>query len=99
MFKFFDDDLFEQDGKQAERLRERALLNPMLKLIDDNPAAMPTSMSNDKGLKLGYNPYQSGLLAGPKPVAKRPDMRELSKWIEMKRRMGAQQPASRINKK
>jgi hypothetical protein len=42
-------------------------------------------------LQAGYNPYQSGLLAGKKPVAKNTNIRELSKWIETKRRLGGQQ--------
>lgn len=86
------DDLLVQ-GSTADHLAERALLNSQLKLVDDNPAAAPNKICNDKGLQVGYNPYQSGLLAGKKPTAKKTDMRELSKWIEMKRRMGAQQPS------
>ena len=83
------DDLLEQSGT-ADHLAERALLNSKLKLVDDNPAVAPSGICNDKGLQVGYNPYQSGLLAGKKTTAKKTDMRELSKWIEMKRRMGAQ---------
>ncbi len=75
------------DDQQAQALRERALLNPTLALIDDTPEGH--GVRNDKGLRLGYNPYESGQLAG-KQVARKRDMRELSKWIEMKRRLDAQ---------
>jgi hypothetical protein len=88
------DDLLGQAGAKADSLRERALRNPELKLVDDAPIAGPSGICNDKGLQHGYNPYQSGLLAGNKPTAKKTDMRELSKWIEMKRRLGTLQPAA-----
>ncbi|MEQ1582326.1 MAG: hypothetical protein ABL964_17190 [Steroidobacteraceae bacterium] len=40
------------------------------------------------GLRTGYNPYDSGQLAGK--VARKPrDMRELSKWIELTKKLGA----------
>ncbi len=84
----------EMDGKQGEKLRERALLNPTLSLVDDRGASGTASIANPKGLRLGYNPYQSGQLAGQKPVAKKCDIRELSKWIEMKRRMDTQHNGS-----
>lgn len=88
------EDLAAQEGSHAERLRERALLNPNLKLVNDRPVETTDSIRNDNGLQMGYNPYQSGQLAGAKPAAKKkPDMRELSKWIEMKRRLDAQKNA------
>ena len=42
--------------------------------------------NNAKGTRLGYNPYESGLLKR-KPAAPKRDLRELSKWIEMKKRV------------
>lgn len=86
----WNDVQLELDGEQGEQLRERALLNPTLSLVDDTPAPQVSAVRNDKGLRVGYNPYQSGQLAGKKPLAKKPDMRELSKWIETKRRLEAQ---------
>ena len=41
--------------------------------------------SNPKGLRVGYNPYESGVLAKKGPPRKR-DLRELSKWMEAKRK-------------
>jgi hypothetical protein len=84
------DDRLTENGAHAERLREKALRNAQLALVDDRPAVVATEMWNDRGLQVGYNPYESGLLAGKKPVAKKTDIRELSKWIEMKRRMDVQ---------
>ena len=44
--------------------------------------------SNPKGLRNGYNPYESGVLAKKgqsKSPGKKRDLRELSKWMEAKR--------------
>lgn len=92
MFKFFDiDQNASETARQhtAEKLRERALLHPGLSLVEDTPAPDQPVARNDKGARLGYNPYESGQLTNKPRTAKRPDMRELSKWIEMKRRMTA----------
>ena len=91
----FHDDRLSQDGAHADRLRQKALRHSELALVDDVPAALITDTWNDKGLKVGYNPYQSGLLAGEKPATKKTDLRELSKWIEMKRRMDGRAPAAK----
>lgn len=80
----------EEESRRADRMRERALFNPSLALVDDAPAPDQPTVRNDKGARLGYNPYESGQLVGkPKSVKKR-DMRELSKWIETKRRLATQ---------
>lgn len=88
----------ELDGRKAERLRERALLNPALALVDDSPETDSTAIRNDKGLRLGYNPYQSGQLAGKPAPKKKRDIRELSKWIEMQRRLGLLSPVTELKK-
>jgi len=87
-----------QDGAKADRLREKALRNPKLTLTEEDPMATPNGMWNERGLKVGYNPYQSGLLAGKKTTEKKTDIRELSKWIEMKRRLSGQQPLAATKK-
>jgi hypothetical protein len=91
------DDKLQQDGKQAEQLRERALIDPTLKLVEEDCDGNALDIRNDKGLMRGYNPYQSGQLGGKQTVKKR-DMRELSKWIEMQRRMGLLPSAATIKK-
>ena len=41
---------------------------------------------NEKGLAYGYNPYQSGVLyTGEREKRPKRDLRELSKWIAMKK--------------
>jgi hypothetical protein len=66
----------------AERLR--ALVDPRLDVIDDeNPNAIN---HNPKGLVKGYDPYSSGTL-GKQSWKKKKNLRELSKWIELKRKM------------
>ena len=85
VYEWNRDDL-AQDGEDAERARRRALAHPGLSLMDDEPASSAPIRNNAKGLRLGYNPYESGLLA-KKEVRKRRDLRELSKWIETKKKL------------
>ena len=64
----------------------RTLEHPALSIVDDDPPDSPTIRTNVKGLRTGYNPYDSGQLAG-KTTRKPRDMRELSKWIELRKRL------------
>jgi hypothetical protein len=97
MFSFFKDETTttETSPTTSSQVQGDAHVKVELKLVDDLPVVTATESWNDKGLQTGYNPYQSGLLAGKKPVAKKTDMRELSKWIEMKRRMDGQAPIAK----
>ena len=83
----WNEDQLSLDGEEGERARRKALDHPGLAMVEDEPVANAPIKDNAKGLKLGYNPYESGLLTqkdtGPK---KKTDLRELSKWIEMKKR-------------
>ncbi|MET0659018.1 MAG: hypothetical protein ABW110_12765 [Steroidobacteraceae bacterium] len=78
----------EHDSAEAERLREQALEHPGLAIVDDEPRPEAMIQANPKGLRVGYNPYESGMLdkKGRKPKT---DLRELSRWIEMKKKMEA----------
>ena len=67
----------------VERLR--ALVDPSLQVKDDDDPLNP-SRSNPKGLKSGYNPYNSGAL-GKQAWKKKKDLRELSKWIELRKKV------------
>lgn len=84
----WSEDELSLEGEEGERARRKALDNPGLSMVDDEPVADAPIRNNAKGLKLGYNPYESGLLpqkqAQPK---KKTDLRELSKWLEMKKRV------------
>ena len=76
-----------EDSEEAERARRRALTYANLSLVDEDPATNAPIRNNTKGLRLGYNPYESGLLP-KKASGKRRDLRELSKWIETKKKLG-----------
>ncbi len=74
--------------RDAYSSHERALEHPSLAIVDDAPPDSSTIRANATGLRTGYNPYDSGQLAGK--VARKPrDMRELSKWIELRKKLGA----------
>ena len=75
----------DNDGEEAERARERALAHPGLSLVEDEPANAPIR-NNVKGARLGYNPYESGLIT-KRHAGKKRDLRELSKWLETKRKL------------
>jgi hypothetical protein len=68
----------------AERLR--ALVDPSLQVKDDDDDPLNPLRSNPKGLKSGYNPYNSGAL-GKQAWKKKKDLRELSKWIELRKKV------------
>src|SRR5688500_12989323 len=69
------------DGEAGERARDKALAHPGLAIVDEEAPANAPIRSNPKGLRIGYNPYESGLLA-KKGSRKKRDLRELSKWME-----------------
>lgn len=74
------------DTQDADRLRADALDHPGLAIIDDASPAHARIQRNTNGLRLGYNPYESGQL-DRKQARKPRDMRELSRWIELRRKM------------
>jgi hypothetical protein len=75
----------EDDGVQNERLRRRALLNPTLALMDDDNSS-PLDIVNNTGMRMGYNPYESGCLVRTQKDKGPKDLRALSKWIEQNRK-------------
>jgi hypothetical protein len=76
------------EGAEHDTRRERALTIANLVLVDDEPPPEARSIGvNKKGLRLGYNPYDSGRLE--KQQWKKPrDLRALSKWIESQKKLG-----------
>lgn len=74
------------EGHDAERQRARALNHPGLALMDDSRPLEAEVFRNERGLKVGYNPYESGLLPD-KPAGKKRDMRKLSEWIKLKKKL------------
>ena len=84
-----DGDLLADDTLgSAERLR--ALSDPNLQIKDDEDPMSPIK-SNPKGLKKGYNPYDSGVL-GKQSWKKNKNLRELSKWVELRKKMAEKKP-------
>lgn len=79
-------DHLADDGEDAERARRDALDHPGLSMVDEEPCPNAPIRQNREGKRVGYNPYESGLLA-PKAPPKKRDLRELSKWLEMKRKL------------
>jgi hypothetical protein len=77
-----------EDSDTGERLRNKALSHAGLSIVDDDVPANAPIRPNPKGLRLGYNPYESGMLAN-KDRKKKVDLEQLSKMIELKRRMKA----------
>lgn len=82
----WNDDHLSEDSEAAEHARRKALDEPSLSMVEEEQTTNAPIQNNAKGLRLGYNPYESGLLPR-KPVAKKRDLRELSKWLEMKKRV------------
>jgi hypothetical protein len=81
----WNDDPSLGEGAAKERRRKKALDHPGLSLVDDEPPANAPIRVNPKGSRQGYNPYESGILK-KKGNSKR-DLRELSKWIDARRKM------------
>lgn len=82
----WNEDRLSEYGNDGERARRQALDHPGLSMMEEEQQNNAPIQNNSKGLRLGYNPYESGLLPN-KPVAKKRDLRELSKWLEMKKRV------------
>jgi hypothetical protein len=83
----WNEDQLSLDGEEGERARRKALDHPDLAMVEDEPVVNAPIQHNTHGLTLGYNPYESGLLAQKEQPKKKTDLRELSKWLEMKKRL------------
>lgn len=82
------DQPYSADSEEAERLRRKALTHPGLALVDDEPPVNAPIRANPRGLRVGYNPYESGVLVKQSYRRKR-NLHELSKWIETRKRLKA----------
>lgn len=82
----WNEDHLSVDGEEGERARRKALEHPGLSMIDEEPVNNAPIQNNAKGLRVGYNPYESGLLPPKQQTKKKTDLRELSKWLELKKR-------------
>jgi hypothetical protein len=75
-----------EDSDLGDKLRKRALTHHGLSIVEDEPPPNAPIRQNPKGLRVGYNPYESGMLAKKEWKPKR-DLRELSKWIETRKKL------------
>lgn len=70
----------------SQEVLSRLLKDDRLEVDDAPPAGGVRKVAqNAGGLKKGYDPYESGLLAKKEPRRKR-DLRALSEWIKAKKR-------------
>ena len=53
----WNEDQLSLEGEEGERARRKALDNPGLAMVDDEPVVNAPIQNNTLGLKLGYNPY------------------------------------------
>jgi len=84
----WSDGRFSEDSEAGERARRKALEHPTLSFVEEEQPTNAPIQNNAKGTRIGYNPYESGLLKRKATGPKR-DLRELSKWIEMKKKVSS----------
>ena len=83
-WRWANEEVLQADDTAGAIERLRVLVDPKLDVVDDDGTRNPVR-DNPKGLKVGYNPYDSGSL-GKTARMKKLDLRELSKWIDAKRK-------------
>lgn len=83
----WSNDKLAEESEQGEEARHRALTYHGLTIVEDEAPKNTPIQNNAKGLRIGYNPYESGLLPNREAPKKKRDLRELSKWLEMKKRV------------
>jgi hypothetical protein len=79
-------EVLQADNAHADLLRKRALNNPTLSIVEDDGAAKGAVRDNKVGVRVGYDPYESGLLS-KKRARKKIDMQALSRWISLKKQV------------
>ena len=81
-----DDGDVDADGGGDEARRVQGLLVPSLELVKDPDEIEDPGKPSTTRVKVGYNPYDSGPL-GKQEWKKKKDLRELGRWIEMRRKL------------
>lgn len=79
----------QQDDEVGAMQRVHALVDPTLDVLEDDDSPDNPLAVSPKRLKTGYNPYNSGTL-GKQTWKKKKNLKELSKWIELRKRMAEQ---------
>ena len=87
-WQWSDDQNLQADNTLGAVERMRALDNSTLDVLDDDEDRNPVRHHTSKALKRGYNPYNSGAL-GKDSHKRQMNLRELSKWIELKRKVAS----------
>ena len=89
-WQWSDDETLQADDTLGAAERMRALVGPGLDVQEDNANSVDPLRSiqanSNKGLKSGYNPYNSGAL-GKQQWKKKKDLRKLSEWISLKKKV------------
>jgi hypothetical protein len=86
----WSNDRLSEESEQGQQARERALTYHGLSVVEEEAPTNAPIRNNTKGLRVGYNPYESGLLPNREALKKKRNLRELSKWLEMKKRVNDQ---------
>jgi hypothetical protein len=84
-----NDQVLLADDTLGAAERVRALVDPNLDVTDEGPT--PQDPRNTKGLAQGYNPYSSGVL-GKQEWKKKRSLKDLSQWIELRKKHGGKPP-------
>jgi len=86
-WQWSDDPELHADDTAGATARIRALTPKSLQLEDDDTAALTGApIPVRRAPKAGYNPYESGE-PSKKSWKKKLDLRELSKWVRLKKKM------------
>lgn len=85
-------DLLADDTLGAAE-RVRALVDPSLQVKDEEESPIDPIRNNPKGLAVGYNPYNSGIL-GKSAWKRKKNLRELSEWIKLRKKVADREPDS-----
>jgi hypothetical protein len=89
-WEWANDEELQADDTFGATARLKALTDPRLQISDDDAGPTNPSEPNPKRLKSGYNPYDSGAL-GKMGRKKSRNLREFSKWIELRRKLAAKE--------
>jgi len=81
-----DEPDLQADDSIGTAARLHALVDPSLDIVEDDEEPRSPLTVNTKRLKTGYNPYNSGVL-GKQSWTKKKDLGELSKWIELRKKV------------
>ena len=76
-------------GRDVSTDQLRRLEHPGLAILDEGPPAAPGARPNPRGAVRGYDPYDSGHLDKRRAPKPKKDLRKLSEWLVLRRRVAA----------